>query len=583
MGKKILLLSLVLSLLFCMPVFAAPEDEVVSGDTAPEVVLSEEEISLNSFKEQVNNKGKEDGTKVYITIIKAPVEADVVTDSEGNGITEGLSGIDGSNGESTPIPETLYFTISANGENEAVKFFSVDDEEFDLWMKEIFESVLADAKAGLEILDETQVTLDHIKLDTWGLFFNDYYGKTLTNFPVKDIELKYGDYEFIFKRTDESKDFFLNTFIPPLIDIIEKEAVNYPVKRYALQINSGSLLKDYSCDLTSVREIETILPFDGVEEHIFYNVGNYFGMGLSRDYVDVLRGYLEGDTKGYDRPVKGEVPGCVNVLAYITLLRDISGGTLSDKVLSDFTMYKELAVCLDTKELIDTTDMTTANQDLRYGDFKLNSDILVLCPIKDTVVIIQPTYLECFLYGGVNQGLARWIDTTNFISTGDTNFIVRYDGGETTVPAANFCDANGVLDTRLGQAPFLMYYTSYVPYDLLVNWGYNQSGGYFSNDDQRTAFIDRIESDMKSQGRLEEFENYVKAAGQTPDSTKKLITIIIVAVVLIAVLIVVIAIYKKVKKLNSPVSNPHGAALFEDNDFNTDDDDDDDYGSFELK
>lgn len=573
MGKKVLLFSLILSLLFCVPAFATQEN---GEETVPEIVVSAEEVSLNSFKEQANNKGKTE--KVYISIVEAPVETEAPVENEIPATEDKETTNQPEN--KVEVEKTLYFTITTNGEE--VKFFSILDKEFELWMAEIKDNVLADAKAGLGVLSQTKVTLDHIKLATWGEFFNDYYGKSMTSFPVKDIVIKYGDYEFIFKRTDDSKAFILNTFIPPLIDVIEEEASNYPVKRYALQIESGSLLKDYVCDLTSVREIETILPFDDVEEHIFYNVGDYFGMGLDRDYVDVLRGYLEGATKGYDRPVEGDVPGCVNVLSYITLLRNVSGGTLSDKVLSDFTMYKELAVCLDTKELIDTTNMTTAHQDLRYGDFKLDADILVLCPVRDSVVIIQPTYLECFLYGGVNQGLARWIDATKFISEGGTDFVVRTSTGETQVPISRFCDDNGILDTRLGQAPFLMYYTSYVPYDLLVNWGYNQSGGYFTSEEQKEAFIERIKTDMKSQNRFDEFESYVKAAGQTPESTKTLIIVIVVAVIVIALAVVGIILYKKLKKLNSPVANPNAGVLFADNDFN-DDDDDDTYGSFELK
>lgn len=574
MGKKVLLFSLILSLLFCVPAFATQEN---GEETVPEIVVSAEEVSLNSFKEQANNKGKTE--KVYISIVEAPVEAETPVESETTATED--KGVTNQTENKAEVEKTLYFTITTNGEE--VKFFSILDKEFELWMDEIKDSVLSDAKAGLGALTQTKVTLDHIKLATWGEFFNDYYGKSMTSFPVKDIVIKYGDYEFIFKRTDDSKAFILNTFIPPLIGVIEEEAVKYPVKRYALQIESGSLLKDYVCDLNSVREISTILPFDGVEEYIFYNVGDYFGMGIARNYVDVLRGYLEGDSKGYDRPVKGDVPGCVNVLSYITLLRNVSGGTLSDKVLSDFTLYKELAVCLDTKELIDTTNMTTENQDLRYGDFKLDADVLVLCPIKDTVVIIQPTYLECFLYGGVNQGLARWIDATNFISTGETNLIVRNENGETsTVPLSHFCESNGFIDTRLGQAPFLVYYTSYTPYDLLVDWGYNKSGSYFSNEEQQTAFIEALEKDLKSQGRSDDFKAYVKAAGHTPESTKTLIIGIVVGVILIALLVVGIILYKKLKKLNSPIANPNAGVLFADNDFN-DDDDDDTYGSFELK
>lgn len=562
MKKKVGILFLLFCLVFSVMVYAAPNENTDEISETP--VLSEAEQKLQDFYTQANNKNREDN--VPIMIIKAPKEMKTTVNENGEEVVE-------------PGEDTLFFALS-----EEQLLFNIEDPEYDLWMEAIKENVKEDALNGLSVLSNTDVTIDHIKLETWGKFFNDYYGKTNTNFPVGSIVLEYGDYSFTILNTKDAKEFFLNYFMKPLITEIENVAKAYPAKRYRLEIDSGTLLKDYECDLTSVKELKTVYPFDGVEEYVFYNVGSYYGMSLGKDYVDILRGYIEGSNTGYDRPVKGDVPGCVNVLSYITLLRNVSNNTLSDKVLSDFVMYQNLAICLDTKELIDTTDMTTTNKALIFSDYKLNPDNLVLAPISDTVVIIQPTYLECFYYNGIDRNFGRRVDATDFITTGNPNLTVTTQEGVVNISISYFCDSNGYIDTRLGNAPFLVYYTSYVPYDLIINWAYNQSSGIIDEETQE-KLISHIREEMKSLGRSEDFNTYVKAAGQMTDTVKTIIKVVIGVVVLIAIIVVVVIILKKKKNANSPVSTSrNNNVLFEDDNlFDDDNDDDDDFGSFEIK
>lgn len=466
-----------------------------------------------------------------------------------------------------------------NGDTE---LFDITSDAFKSLISQMEQSVLEDATKGFELLKVSDVTLDHIKLTTWGEFLNKYYGKKVTSFPVGDIVIKFGTQNFKFVNNEQAREVVLEYIIPVLIKQIEGIAPNYPVNRYALDITSGSLLKDYECDLSSVRLVTSILPFYNIDEYMFYNVGSYYGMSLSTDYVSVLRGYIEGNNQGYDRPVEGQYPGCVNVLSYITLLKDVSNNTLQDKKLSDFMLYEDLAVCLDTKELVNTNDMTTQNKVLSYSDFKLNPDTLIIAPISDDVVILQPTYLECFLYGGYNKGLDRTVDITPFVSDGEPNFAVSDGVTVEMIPVKYFADENGRLGTELGRAPFLMYYTSHVPYDLMIDWAYNKAGSSFSNNSERDKFVKAIKSELLSQNRKADFNAYMKAAGQLTDGTKTIFIVVFLIVLVGGIVAVVLIIKKRVKMKtqNTPITG-NQTLLFDSED--NDDNDDDDFGGFELK
>lgn len=586
MKRKVLMLCLIFAMMLSVPVFANPETSV-SNDTETDIVVpdyisdAEAYLNLKKFQNLVNNKNLEEGQENIIRVVKVPKSSDVgVTDATTEGTTT----------SNEPVEEFLHFGLF-----DGQTFFCVEDEEFKIWLDEIVDDVRKDSIVGLNDLKNVTVTLDHIKLENWGEFLTKYSGKDVNNFPMGNVVIEYGDYSFTFANSKECKEFILNYLIPPMCEAIVKEAENYPAKRYALDIQSGSTLKDYVCDLTQVREIKTVYPFDGVQNYIFFNTGDYFALSLGEEYVNILRGYVENS--GYDRRVEGSVPGCVNVLAYVTLLRNLEGGTLSDKVLSDFTMYQNLAVCLDTKQLVDITDMTTGKKELVFADYKIYEDKLLLTPISDTVVIVQPTYLECFSYTVTKnnktyeRNFGRTLDATEFIRNGaqylTTQVTVKGENGSTVqtqqIPIEYFTDEFGILDVRLGNAPFLIFYINYVPYDLLINWFYNDTNAtsLMPTDVERENFITQVKNDMEAQGRGSEFDAYVKAAGQMTDGTKTIVKVAVGAVVFIVLLVVGIIVYKKVKYAKENPTTYRSKVLFDNDD--DDDDDDDSFGDFELK
>lgn len=474
--------------------------------------------------------------------------------------------------------ETVFVFLNKDTGEEVLVEGSAD---YDLFITQLKRSVTADAKSGLMKLRELKTTVDYIRLDLWGEFFNNYYGKSLTNFKSGPIKIKFDSYEFYIANSETSRRYIREKLLPEMIKSIEAEAQNYPVKRYALDITSGTFLKDYECDLSSVREIKTVYPLDGIEEYVFYNTGAFYGLTMSTEYVQIMKGYLEGDTTGYDRPVEGEYPGCVNVLSYITLLRNVGDYRLDNKVLSDFMIYNNLAIALDTKKLVDTSDMTTNGREILFSDFKLDPDKLVLVPISNDVVIIQPTYLACAYYNNLNRGLYRTIDTMRFLTIGAETFdLIDKNGNVTEVPIDYFKDDNGYLGTQLGSAPFLMYYSNHVPYDLLIDWVYNYapSEGFDQSVIESTKNL--IKKEMKEQNLTKEYNEYLKAAGQTTETTKSIMGIVVGVIFVIGIVVLVIIIRKKMKASDAlTASEASNNLLFDD--YDSDDDDDD--GGFELR
>lgn len=543
---SILLLSFLIISVFQIGVLAAPEE--IEGNVITEIT---------AFKSEDKN------VPVSIKIMNKEI------------ILEGT--VEGEESKKETVA-TFY-----QGETE---LFDVNSEDYKLFLTQLSESVAKDAKVGFDALSKANITLDHVRLDTWGEFLNKYYGKTVTSFPLGNIVIKFDDYNISIENNEVAKGIVLNDIVPNLIAPIEQLSKNYPANRYALDITSGSLLKDYQCDLSSTRLVSTVYPLDNVSEYMFFNVGSYFGLSLSKDYVSILRGYIEGDKQGYDRPVSGEVPGCVNVLAYITLIKNISNYTLTDKVLSDFMLYQDLAIALDTKQLVDTTDMTTQNKEMFFSDYKLNPDNLILAPISNDVVILQPTYLECFDYCGVARNFSRTIDITPFVSEGTNYFnVIDSSGNVSQVNVDCFKDTSDRLSTSLGNAPFLMYYADYVPYDLLINWYYNQSSNYkWNSETDKDNFIKTIKSELLSQNRKEDYNSYMKMAGQMTDTGRLIKNVIIGIVIVTIIVVVVVIVLKKKKKAEQVVQVPNSGLMFSDEeDFNNAFNDDDDDVNFEIK
>ena len=589
---SLLLLSMVCT---CFPFVVSAEPEV--SDETTEVVEEITEVKYENIDswplELIGAVPKADKPNEFTVTYRIDEIEEVI----GTKVEKDENGNDVEVEEKAKIL-VAYVGSDSNSKIEAFRL-TENDETYKIFINKLRKDVATDALKGLEVLSETKVTLDHIKLDKWGEFLNKYYGKKSSNFPLGNVQFSIKDnmsdstYDITFINSSEVKTVISDWINNEMIEQIKEESLKYPVKRYALDIKEGSLLKDYEFDIEQVREIKTLYPFENVEEHIFYNVGGYYGMTLSKEYVKILRGYIEGEKEGYERPVKGSVPGSVNVLCNIVLLSNIKGNTLEDKVEADFTGYESLAVRLDTKTLVSTADMTTTNKELSYSDYKLDENLLVLAPISDGVVIVQPYYLECIMYNGYNKGMNLFIDFTPLISENSDKLAVlsrtvdesgKYVYTDTgTVINVDLFKNGDLLDIKLGASPFLIYHTEKVPYQRIINWYYNLEGKGSFDGDEGEMFIKYLEKDMKSKGLKEEYKAYMKAAGQMTDNTKSIIVIIILVV--IAVVVIVLIILKKKKDAQSGIGAPgqSGGVLFGEEEDNNFDNDDDQFGGFEIK
>jgi hypothetical protein len=336
--------------------------------------------------------------------------------------------------------------------------------------------------------------------------------------------------------------------------------------------------------LESVRVVKTVYPFNQEEKLIVYNNGVKSGVTFCNEYTEILRGYLESsETEGNTRSIKGSKPGCVDVRANVVILGNVKDLKITDKALGDYKDYvdteendKIFSVRLDTKDLVDRRNVTTENV-LNYEDFHLKLDNLLLVPTTDSVVVLQPTYLECFRYGKFNKGMGRNLDATKFVTTGEP--VLTVVGSNKEVALEKFVNDNGYLGTELGNAPFLIYYNpNNLDFGRIIEWMYSKDTTI--NEADRDTLLSSIKSKFKSEGRSSELDTYLKAAGQMTDGTKKIIVLVVLFIVILIVIGVTIFIKISAKKSNIK-KNTQGKLLFEEegNDF----DDDDDTGNFEFQ
>ncbi len=441
------------------------------------------------------------------------------------------------------ITVTLVDGVYSFMDGETLLFDS-DSEEYEIFLNYFEELTVEDAVEGLSALYTSNVTLDHVALNETGEFLSNYYGKSLTSFPIGEIEIDMGDYEFGLVNNTASKTFIIEVLSQNMLNAVVEEAEKYPVQRYLLSIPSGCLLMEYEFNNSDVVPYKTYYPLEGIDTFIVYNTGNYYALSLSSSYIGVLRGYIEGEKSGYDRPVDAEIPGCVNILAPITLLRNLEGGTLSDKSVSDFMLYDNLYVTLDTKQLVLPED-SSLEKSYNYVDYKLDETKLILKPVVDGIVIIQPIHLECIMYAGFNLGINRYVDVSKFVTTDEPVFELYHNGVmEEEVSIDSFTDSLGLLTISVGNSNFLMYRDD-VPYAHMIYWAYNESGDRLSADGAFDTVIDSLQAGLKAEGREADFDTYLTAAGQVTGTVKTLAAVLVVFVLLLILALVVLRIRKK--------------------------------------
>ena len=506
---------------------------------------------------------KEDSPAPLLTVIEVPIENTTVTDG----------------GETVEVQKVLAFS-----EDGKTPLFTVESPEYLAFQKAVVKDVKDKSIIAFNEVVKAKVTQDYIELDFWADFIQKYDIDNINLFPNGNINIEFGDYSFILKNNNPARLLIKDLILPSVVTAIRDTSIAYPMYKYALDIKSGSLLKDYKFDINSVRVVKTVYPFNESEKLIVYNNGIKSGVTFSNEYTEILRGYLESsDTEGNTRSITGSKPGCVDVRANVVILGNVKDLKITDKYTSDYKDYtdkeevdKVFSVRLDTKDLVDRRNITTENV-LNYSDFHLNLDNLLLVPTVDSVVVLQPTYLECFRYNKLNKGMGRTLDITKFVTTGEP--VLTVVGSNKEVALEKFVNDNGYIGTELGNAPFLIYYNpNNLDYARIVEWMYEKNTTI--NETDRDALLASLKSKFKSEGKIDEFNAYLKAAGQMTDNTKKIIILVVVLVVIIAIVLLVVLSKISVKKSNIK-RNTQGGLLFEEegNDF----EDDDDTGNFEFQ
>ena len=275
--KKVIswsIICLILLSMFCtyLPITVSAEPEV--NNEVAEIVEEVTEVKYENIDswplELVGVVPKPDKPNEFtvtyrIDEIEEVVGTKVEKDENGNDVTV----------EEKAKIMVAYVGSDSNSKIEAFRL-TEEDETYKIFRNKLRKDIATDALKGLEVLSETKVTLDHIKLEKWGEFLNKYYGKKSSNFPLGDVKFSLKDdtsnstYDITFVISSEVKTLIYDLIENEMIAQIKEESLSYPVKKYALDIKEGSLLKDYEFDVEQVREIKTIYPFDDMEEYIVF-------------------------------------------------------------------------------------------------------------------------------------------------------------------------------------------------------------------------------------------------------------------------------------------------------------------------
>lgn len=461
--------------------------------------------------------------------------------------------------------------------------FEKNSAEMQLLLEQIKVSAKEDAISGLSKIYDTLPTRDNVELLQWGIFLSKYTDKEITEYPVGDITFTIGLDTYNIKASKSAKGWVKDYVLPVIFEGITSENMNYPAAMYKLDISNGQKLVDISIDMKNSKnfvEFYKVYPFTGKQDVIsdsflIYNTGTYYGLALNKDYVEVLKGY-HNELK-YLKGIDVEVPACVNTLSYITLPKNLSNYTLSDKVLQDMAIYKGLAVNLVDKQLIDTNNATTDNVTLLYKDYSLQEEDLILVPLKDSIVVVQPKYVEYFNKWGKELNTAHSVDFTNFFMT-ESEIIQITDmstNNQFDVNLRTYVSDNGLVSLRLdGRYAFGVYVRSdSMPYDRILKRLYGPDGSTVVKEEELEKITKSIESQMKSQGKSKEFNEYMKAAGVSSFPII-VIPILLILVILIVIFVIVMRNRKK-KKLRQNVNdnsdllfNPDEEDIEEDEDVN---------------
>ena len=273
---------------------------------------------------------------VQESVVEEPVIVSILNKKEDSPAPV-LSIIEVEVGETSEGESQKILAFSEDGQKP---LFNVESPEYLAFQKAIKKDVQEKAIKAFTEVTTSSVTLDYIELDFWADFIQKYNIENINLFPNGNITFEFGDYSFILKNTNPAKLLIKDLILPSVITTIKDVSISYPMYKYAMDIKSGSLLKDYTFDLESVRVVKTVYPFKQEENLIVYNNGVKSGVTFCNEYTEILRGYLESsETEGNTRSIKGSKPGCVDVRANVVILGNVKDLKITDKSLGDYKDY----------------------------------------------------------------------------------------------------------------------------------------------------------------------------------------------------------------------------------------------------
>lgn len=433
----------------------------------------------------------------------------------------------------------------------------------------IIQGVKTEFKEGLQGRLNEEIIKDHVEMKVWGVFLNKYLSKTVVDMPSDNIEIETETKTYNIRGNKLAKEWLHKDVIPYIVNNLKQDSKQFPVEKYRVSLSGNQKWVDVGkIDLSDKSNLEIVsieYPLsEEVDNYLLYNTGTSYGLILNPKYIEVLKGY-NGELE-YTLPVKSEIPSSVSTLAHVVILKNLENETIEDKSFSDMGIYEDLAVDLQTRDLISISDLKREKTKLEYKDMSLKEEELILVNLTDSTVLVQSVYLECFNWGNKPYSTGTLVDFSDIL-LGTGNSIKSTNG---TISIRTYQDNGDILNTEKGErSPFLIFASvNNLPFDRLLMWIHSDISVGEMSEVQKENMNETIKDMMYAQGKKAEYKEYMKAAGV---HTSSYILIAVIVVVLVAGIIVFLVI--KNKNTNPETEIDHSDLLFDTNPTTEDDND----------
>lgn len=412
----------------------------------------------------------------------------------------------------------------------------------------------SDIKKGLDNMYRAVPVLDSIELENWGEFLATYAGRNITEMPIGDISFKIGQTNYTLKSSKTAKEWVFNKLLPALKQELAVQSMAYPCDVYVYNAgDSGTPLEGFTPSFENENLIKgySVYPMIGKSNEVstdfsmgVYETGVSYGISMNKEYISVLRS-IAGEEGVYKALEDKEIPSCVNMLARVVTLKNLSGYTLEDKYIRDMQLYNNLAVNLMDGKLYDVASIDSG--DLRYKDENLDIANLYVVNLQDGVVVLQTKYLECFYYDDMDLNTGCKVDIVPFLENGQAVLV-----GTDTEPISSYVTEDGMFVVGYGNSyPFLVHVNgNAIPFGRIISWLYSDAYSARMTKDTRDKMSADIKSIMKEAGRADEWKEYMEAAGQSTFPMGIVVGVAVGVLIIAGGIVAFVLIRRKKKKVN---------------------------------